>query len=283
MNESVVVAGTLYVVATPIGNVGDLTQRARDVLTSVQVLAAEDTRMTQDLLRHASIATNAKLISVREHNEAQAAQGIVGWLAAGQSVAYVSDAGTPGVSDPGARLVRAVQDAGFAVVPVPGVSAVTALLCACGLLGSSFTFYGFLPTQASALEAMFDAFDASAHVCVFFESTHRIAHSCERLAARFPAREIVIGKELTKRFEMIARVPTAQLPAWLAQDAQRAKGEFVLALAPAHAAEHVPNEAEAKKWLAELSKELAPARAAKIVAKMTGVPRDVLYKTASSE
>lgn len=276
--ESVVRGGVLYVVATPIGNLADFTLRARQVLASVDVIAAEDTRLTRDLLRLSDIPA-PRLLSVREHNEAYAANGIVALLGQGKSVAYVSDAGTPAISDPGARLVRTVQESGFTVVPVPGVSAVTALLSAAGLIGQSFTFHGFLPTQASARDALFETFDRSAHIEVFFESTHRIVQTCERLAQRFPTREIAIGKELTKRFEWIARVPTAQLPAWLAADPQRVKGEFVLALAPTHAGAQAPNAAEAKRWLIELSKELSPARAAKIVAKMTGVPRDMLYRS----
>lgn len=277
MNESVVCAGSLYVVATPIGNLGDITARARAVLAAVDAIAAEDTRVAQDLLRHLAIAA-PPLYSVREHNETHAASGIIEQLRAGKAIAYVSDAGTPAVSDPGARLVRAVQEAGLSIVPVPGPSAVTTLLSASGLSSTAFTFYGFLPTGTGPLNESFAQLKDCPHTAVFFESTHRIAQTCARLAAEFPTREIVIGKELTKRFEMIARVPTAQLPAWLAADPQRVKGEFVLALAPDANPTTPPQTEEARKWLAELSKELPPARAAKIVAKMTGVSREALYQ-----
>jgi 16S rRNA (cytidine1402-2'-O)-methyltransferase len=277
MTISVIAPATLYVVATPIGNLGDITPRARDVLSGVHAIAAEDTRVTRDLLRLLNI--NAPpLFSIREHNEAQAANGIVALLAQGQSVAYASDAGTPGVSDPGARLVAAVREAGFSISPIPGVSAVTALLSASGLVSDAFTFFGFVPHGKSDADAFIETLDACAHIAVFFESTHRIAATADKLALACPARNIVVGKELTKKFETLASMPCSQFPAWLAADAQRVKGEFVLALAPRAAAAAAPNVEDAKRWLDALAKELPPARAAKIVSKMTGVSRDVLYR-----
>ncbi len=282
MDESVVAPRTLYVVATPIGNLGDITARACAVLGQVNAIAAEDTRVTLDLLRHLKIVA-PKVLSVREHNENQAADGIVQLLAAGQSVAYVSDAGTPAVSDPGARLVRAVQDAGFAVVPVPGASAVTALLSASGLLSTAFAFYGFLPVNKKDATECLELMRNAAHTSVFFESTHRITDTCALLAATLGAREVVVGKELTKRFEIVARVPSAQLPAWLAAEPARAKGEFAIAISAVGNDEKVaPKVLEAQKWMAALAAELPPARAAKIVAKMTGVSREELYRLSSA-
>ncbi len=274
---SAVDASTLYVVATPIGNLRDITLRARDVLAQVDILCAEDTRVAGDLLRLLDIKT-PRLMSVREHNEREAAVEVIDLLRAGKSIAYTSDAGTPGISDPGARLVRAVQEAQIRVIPIPGVSAVTALLSVSGLLATEFAFLGFLPSANAARAAAIEDLRTETRVAVMYESTHRIVDLLSAFATHFPDRELVIGKELTKHFEMVARLPAAQFPAWIAQDARRLKGEFVLALAPV-AAKTAPQVVEAKLWLEALAKELPPARAAKIVAKMTGVPRDELYRS----
>jgi 16S rRNA (cytidine1402-2'-O)-methyltransferase len=264
---SAVDAGTLYVVATPIGNLRDITLRARDVLAQVDILCAEDTRVAGDLLRLLEIKA-PRLMSVREHNEREAAVEVIDLLRAGKSIAYTSDAGTPGISDPGARLVRAI----------PGVSAVTALLSVSGLLATDFAFIGFLPSANAARAAAIEDLRTETRVAVMYESTHRIVDLLSAFATHFPDRELVIGKELTKHFEMVARLPAAQFPAWITEDARRLKGEFVLALAPV-AAKTAPQVVEAKRWLEALAKELPPARAAKIVAKMTGVPRDELYRS----
>ncbi len=266
-------------VATPIGNRGDITQRARDIFASVDIIACEDTRVTGELLRGYGILTQGKLISVREHNEREAAAQLIERLGVGLSAAYASDAGTPGLSDPGARLVEAVRAAGFRIVPIPGASALTALICAAGINDSAFIFEGFVPHQGGDREAALLRYASEPRTTVFYESTHRIAQCLERLATLCPTRALIIGKELTKTFEMIVSLPAAQAPAWLAEDKHRANGEFVLALSAAPELETTPQVIEAKRWLEALAKELPPARAAKIVAKMTGVPREELYRS----
>jgi 16S rRNA (cytidine1402-2'-O)-methyltransferase len=269
----------LYMVATPIGNRGDITLRARDIFASVDIIACEDTRVTGELLRGYGIATQGKLMSVREHNEREAAAQLIERLRAGASVAYASDAGTPGISDPGARLVEAVRTAGFRIVPIPGASAVIALLSAAGILDPTFIFEGFVPHQGGDREAALARYAGEPRMSVFYESTHRIEDCLARLARLCPTRTLVIGKELTKHFEMVVSQPAAQAPAWLAEEKQRSNGEFVLALAPAPELATSPQAQEAKRWLDALAKELPPARAAKIVAKMTGVPREELYRS----
>ncbi len=266
-------------VATPIGNRGDITQRAREIFASVDIIACEDTRVTGELLRGYGILTQGKLISVREHNEREAAAQLIERLGVGLSVAYASDAGTPGLSDPGARLVEAVRTAGFRIVPIPGASAVTALICAAGFSDTAFIFDGFVPHQGGEREAAFVRYAAEPRAIIFYESTHRIAQCLDRLAILCPTRALVIGKELTKTFEMIVKLAASEAPAWLVEDKHRANGEFVLGLSPAPELETAPQVLEAKRWLEALAKELPPARAAKIVAKMTGVPRDELYRS----
>jgi 16S rRNA (cytidine1402-2'-O)-methyltransferase len=273
----------LYMVATPIGNRGDITQRARTIFGSVDIIACEDTRVTGELLRSYGIMTQGKLTSLREHNEREAAAQLIERLGAGLSVAYASDAGTPGLSDPGARLVEAVRAAGFRIVPIPGASAVTALICAAGIADTAFIFDGFAPHQGGEREAAFVRYAAEPRTIIFYESTHRVAQCLERLAALCPTRLLVIGKELTKTFEMIVKIPSSEAPAWLAEDKHRANGEFVLALSAAPELETAPQVLEAKRWLDALAKELPPARAAKIVAKMTGVPREDLYRSLASD
>jgi 16S rRNA (cytidine1402-2'-O)-methyltransferase len=281
INRSQAQKSELYMVATPIGHRGDITQRAREIFASVDIIACEDTRVTGELLRGYGISTQGKLMSVREHNEREAAAQLIERLRAGASVAYASDAGTPGVSDPGARLVDAVRAAGLRVVPVPGASALTALLSASGIQDPTFIFEGFVPNHGSEREVALSRFATQPRTSVFYEATHRIEDCLARLARLCPERTLVIGKELTKHFERIVSLPAGQAVAWLAEDKQRSNGEFVLALAPIPAQASPPNTLEAKRWLDALAKELPPARAAKTVAKMTGVPRETLYRSLS--
>lgn len=280
--------GTLYVVATPIGNVADLSLRALHVLGLADAVACEDTRNTGQLLSR--VGLQRPLVAVHEHNEREAAGRIVARLAAGERIAYVSDAGTPGISDPGARLVEAVRAAGHPVVPLPGPSAAVAALSVAGEMLDAgegrFTFVGFLPNKAKARTEAIARLAALDHAWVCYEAPHRIADTLAALAAGLPGeRRLLVGRELTKLFEDIAVLPVAQAPAWLAADPNRAKGEFVLVVegaAAAAAADGQP-DAEAQRVLALLLAELPAKRAAKLAAAITGAGTDALYQLALAQ
>ena len=267
--------GMLYVVATPIGNLADISLRALHVLQLVDCIACEDTRHTQGLLRQFGI--DKTLLAVHEHNEQEAAVGVVDRLQRGERVAYVSDAGTPAVSDPGARLVAAVRSAGLGVMPLPGASSVTTALSAAGISGdSSFVFAGFLPSKAGERDQAIKSLQSEVKAVVIMEAPHRI----EALAlAMGPlgSRCITVCRELTKQFEEIASVAADQLTSWLAAGAQRTRGEFVLVLHPAAAA--VP-ENHGQRVLQLLLAELPLKTAVKLTAEITGAPRNDLYDTA---
>ncbi len=267
-------------VATPLGNLRDLTLRAIDVLRSADRIAAEDTRVTAKLLAHLGIATRP--FSVRAQNEAARAAEIAGALGRGESVALVTDAGTPGVSDPGARVVRAVRDAGHPVVPVPGPSAVAAAVSIAGLSAERFAFVGFLPAQAKARRALLASLAPLPMALVIYEAPHRVRETAAELAAALgPDRELVVARELTKAFETVSRLPLAQAADWFAGDAHRERGEFVLLVdAPRETSRGEGIPAEAAAWLDALLRELPPARAARIVAERTGASRDALYERA---
>jgi 16S rRNA (cytidine1402-2'-O)-methyltransferase len=271
--------GSLYVVATPVGNLRDVTLRALDVLGSVDVVAAEDTRVTARLLSHYGVA--ARTLSLHAHNEAGRAQAIVARLAAGESVALVTDAGTPAVSDPGARLVRAAREAGYPVVAVPGPSALTAAVSVAGLQADAFLFAGFPPVKGR--RAWLDRLARVPAAVVMYEAPHRVEATVGDIVASFGGeRSLVVAREITKAFETIACVPLRGAPAWLAADANRRRGEFVLIVdAPEDgaAAPAVLDEV-AERWLAALLTELPPARAARVVAAVTGIARDVVYARA---
>ena len=271
---------TLYVVATPLGNLRDITLRALDVLAGVDVIAAEDTRVTAKLLARHGIRT--PMISVHEHNELRRAQEIVALLAEGKSVALVTDAGTPAVSDPGAKLVRAVSEAGFAVVPVPGASAAVAALSASGIDAAQWLFCGFLPASGAARRAELERLRALPAALVFYEAPHRIAAMLDALAAALGAeREVVIARELTKRFESIHRCRLADAPAWLAGDVDRSRGEFVVIVAPPEeTAQPARAEGEHDALLSVLLAELPLAQAVRIAASVTGAGRKGLYARA---
>lgn len=276
--------------ATPIGNLSDLGERARDTLCSVDVVAAEDTRVSQVLLRH--VGSRARTISAHAHNEREAAEAVLAHLRAGRSVALVSDAGTPAISDPGSAIVAAVHDAGFPVVPIPGPTAVATLLSAAGLSEGPFLFEGFLPARARARDARLDAAcaaaDAAAATLVLYEAPHRIAATLRALAARFGAtRRVAIGRELTKTFEEIYRGSAADAPAWLAQRPERQRGEFVIAIDRAAApAAATPEDRVAGRpidpdaLLARLLRDLSPSRAVKLAQELTGLPHRDLYARA---
>lgn len=281
MSEDLEIQAGLYVVATPLGNLGDITVRALHVLKTVPSIACEDTRMTRDLLRHLDIAP-PDLYSVREHNERTAAEAVVARIARGEAVAYVSDAGTPAISDPGARLVAAVREAGFQIFPVPGASAVTAVLSAAGLESTAFTFLGFAPTSNGELATFADAIAARTETTVFFESPHRVEKTLPILAKALPAeRRVVIGRELTKKFETISATTAGQLAAWAEDNAERMRGEFVIVVEGAPQAQRATS-LDARSLLKALLQELPPAKAAKLAAKLTGESRDELYALAET-
>lgn len=276
--------GSLYVVATPIGNLGDLSLRALDILRSADVIAAEDTRVAAKLLRHNGIATRPR--SLHAHNEAVRVVDLIAELAAGRSVALVSDAGTPAISDPGARLVRACVEAGQRVVPIPGASAVATAVSAAGLIAERFVFAGFLPTQTKARTELFATLKGLPMALVFFEAPHRVVQTVTALARAFGSdRTLVIARELTKAFESITRLPLHEAPRWIAAESNRSRGEFVLIIdAPPDAAPDAQPSgtpsADIDRVLVVLLDELPPARAARVAAALTGSPRDALYARA---
>jgi len=269
----------LYVVATPLGNLGDISARALDVLRGADAIACEDTRHTRKLLDHFGI--RGETFSLHEHNEAAAAEKLLRLLREGCAVALVSDAGTPAVSDPGARAVAAVREAGFAVIPVPGPNAAIAALSASGLTDPHFLFYGFLPAKAVARRKALAELKPLPCALVFYEAPHRIEETLADLAAALePDRTLVVARELSKLFESIVSLPLAEAPAWLAADADRRRGEFVLAVSapPVHSAQDVP--AEAARALEALLAELPLKQAVKLAASITGATRNALYALA---
>jgi 16S rRNA (cytidine1402-2'-O)-methyltransferase len=269
--------GALYVVATPIGNLADIGLRALHVLQLVDAVACEDTRHTQALLRAYGISQQAWL-AVHRHNEAEAAQEVVRRLQQGQRVAYASDAGTPGVSDPGARLVAAVRAAGLTVVPIPGASSVTTILSAlpAGAQDSAFVFAGFLPAKGGERQQAAAALAAEPRPVVLLEAPHRIAALADTLAA-LGERELTVGRELTKQFEEIATLRCAAFPAWLQESPARSRGEFALVLHPVTVER---DTAEPLRVLALLLAELPVKTAVKLAAEITGASRTELYDAA---
>jgi len=274
------IGNVLYVVATPLGNLRDITLRALDILASVDVIAAEDTRVTSKLLARHRIAT--RMLSLHAHNERRRAAEIVSLLGSGKSVALVSDAGTPAVSDPGAVLVRAVAQAGYVVVPVPGPSAVIAALSASGIAAPQWLFCGFLPAAATARRAALTRISDYPGALVFYEAPHRIAATLDALVVVLgPERGLVVARELTKRFETIHRCRLGEAPAWLAADTDRARGEFVLIVDAPGATIQAGDDAEAHdRMLSTLLAELPVAQAVRLAVKLTGAPRNRLYERA---
>lgn len=273
-------SGALYVVATPLGNLADLSERARQVLAHADRLLAEDTRVTATLLEHCGIARRAT--SLHAHNERRRIEEVLAWLAAGQRVALVSDAGTPGISDPGARLVRASHEAGYRVIPVPGPSAVAAAVSVAGLDAAHFLFAGFLPSQAKARRAFLDVVAPLPVALVCYEAPHRVRATVEALRdALGGERMLVVARELTKRFEEIARFPLADADRWFGADANRERGEFVLVVdAPLAKAAPMPIDDATERWLAALVGELPPAAVARVATAATGIARERLYQRA---
>jgi 16S rRNA (cytidine1402-2'-O)-methyltransferase len=268
----------LYVVATPIGNLADITLRALEVLKQVDVIAAEDTRNTRILLKHYAIKTS--LISLHAHNERRATDTIVKLLSEGKNVALVSDAGTPTVSDPGAILVFRARAQGYPVVPLPGASAVVCALSASGVSTSGFLFYGFLPREPSKRRAELQAVGNLPFSLVFYEAPHRIAKTIADMAEVLgPERGVTFCRELTKLHESFHTCPLDAAPDWLAVDENNRRGEFVLIVAaPGERAS--PEEREARRVLSTLAQELPPNQAARLAAAITGENRKTLYQWA---
>lgn len=272
--------GTLYVVATPIGNLADLSLRAIHLLGLVDAVACEDTRVSAQLLRW--LGLHQPLVALHQHNEQQAAEGLVARLLAGERIAYVSDAGTPAISDPGAVLVAAAARAGVRVVPLPGASSAAAALSVAGdTRAQGFRFVGFLPTKAAERRATLQALTGAPYSQVLFEAPHRIQELIALLAEVAPEQTLTVCREVTKQFETIHTAPCATLPAWMAEDKQRERGEFVLVL---HAAPAPVGEAglpdEALRTLRLLVRDLPLKQAAALAAELTGESRKALYQQA---
>lgn len=267
----------LYVVATPIGNLADIGLRALHVLAMVDAIACEDTRHTSGMLRAYGLdRPSAQLLAAHQHNEAEAAQTLLARLAHGERVAYVSDAGTPALSDPGARLVAAARAAGYAVIPLPGASSVTTALSVAGIVeDTGFVFAGFLPSKANERDAAVQRLASEPRAVVLLEAPHRI-EALARALAPLGARLVTVGRELTKQFEEIASVAADALAPWLAAQSTRTRGEFVLVVHPAPMEAPVEDLRVLKLLLAEL-----PLKAAvKLAAEITGQPRNALYAAA---
>jgi 16S rRNA (cytidine1402-2'-O)-methyltransferase len=266
------------VVATPIGNLGDISSRALDSLARADAIAAEDTRVTARLLEHHHV--RAKLISVHEHNERQSAERIIKELAQGKNIALVTDAGTPGVADPGALVVARARAAGFRIVPIPGPNAAVTALSAAGLPDAPFVFFGFLPSKSAARRRALESLRPLPYTLVFYEAPHRILESVEDLAAVLGEdRPLVLARELTKMFEEIHRCRLGDADRWLRDNPDRQRGEFVLLIESAPAAEAA---AEWEPVLAALLEELPLARAVKLACKITGAKKNAVYERALS-
>ncbi len=273
-------SGKLYVVATPIGNLADFSFRAVDMLKQVDLIAAEDTRHVKMLLQHYGIGK--PLVSLHQHNEDKASQGLVDRLLSGQSIALVSDAGTPLLSDPGLPLVRLAKQHGVEVSPIPGPCALIAALSASGLPVTRFTFEGFLPRTASARKQFFSAKLGDHSTWAFYESSHRIQAALEDMAEIFPAdHEIVIARELTKLHETIVKAPLAEVLARVQQDENMRKGEFVVAVAGCDNREQDELvDDEQRRILGILLQQCSTKTAAALAAEITGQRKKTLYQAA---
>lgn len=274
--------GVLYVVATPIGNLGDMSQRAIAVLQAVSVIAAEDTRHTRQLLQQFDIHTDC--LALHEHNERQITPALVARLAQGESIALVSDAGTPLLSDPGFHLVREVVTQGFTIVPVPGPSAMMAALSAAGLPTDHFCFEGFLPNKSVARCRRLEALQSATSTLVFYEAPHRILATLQDMQAIFGAeRQVVLARELTKRFETFLRGTLAEVVQQVSSDANQQKGEMVILLQGASPEENLGLDTESQRVLKILLRELSVKQAASLAAEITGAKKNRLYEFALQE
>jgi 16S rRNA (cytidine1402-2'-O)-methyltransferase len=275
--------GALYMVATPIGNMGDITLRALHVLNSVNGIACEDTRHSAPLLQHFGI--HKKCLALHEHNEITGAQTVIQHLSQNERWAYISDAGTPGVSDPGARLVHAVQRAGFRVIPIPGASAVSSAISASGsvMLPSEgrFQFLGFWPNKAKERAALMQDIRASSKASIFFESPHQIRDTLAMLSKELePERQVQVGRELTKKFEQLVTLTAANIPDWL-EKAESLKGEFIILVAGRQAsADEAPGRSALLLWANALSPYLGSKEIAAVLAQTLGLTKKEAYQVA---
>ena len=277
-------ASTLYVVATPIGNLADITLRALYVLERADTLACEDTRHTQQMLRaYGFDRNNSQVLAVHQHNETEAAAQVIARLAKGERVAYVSDAGTPAISDPGARLVAAVAAAGYRVMPLPGASSVTTLLSAAGVMGESgFVFIGFLSSKATERQRAIEILMGESRAIVLLEAPHRIEALAQALSS-LGTRSVTVGRELTKQFETVHTLEAQNLSAWFAETPDHVRGEFSLVI---HALEKSKQESVATldatslRTLKLLLTELPLKTAVKLTSDITGASKNVVYDAA---
>ena len=273
--------GILYVVATPIGNLGDITLRAIETLKMVDAIAAEDTRHSSGLLSHFGISK--KLIAVHEHNEHQSAEKLVLALKNGENIALITDAGTPAVSDPGAIVVKIVRDAGIKVVPIPGVSAVVAALSASGITQNGFYFHGFLPASGAARRKQLESLKVQVVTLVLYEAPHRIVECVEDIAKVLgDNRQITFCRELTKTFETIYTCPASRASSWLQADANQQRGEFVLLVEAAPIVETQEISEEAQRVLKCLLAELPLKQAVALAVEITNLKKNDLYELALS-
>jgi 16S rRNA (cytidine1402-2'-O)-methyltransferase len=269
--------GVLYVVATPIGNLQDLSPRAALVLSEVDLILAEDTRKTSRLLQHIGTATPMR--SHHEHNERELCAGLIEDIGAGATLAIVSDAGTPLICDPGFHLVQAAHDAGIRVVPIAGPSALTAVLSAAGFNAQRFTFNGYLPPRSAARVRALQAQVKDESTNVFLEAPHRIVASLADMRQVFgPQRRVCVARELSKRYETIRVAPLVDLENWVLEDENRQRGEFIVAVAPAPASEKA--EQPPDELIAILVKYLSASNAAAAAAEITGQRKNALYRLA---
>lgn len=279
LETAAISASTLYIVPTPIGNLGDITQRALAVLQSVDLIAAEDTRHTGLLLQH--FAINARMFALHDHNEQQKAETLLAKLQEGQSIALVSDAGTPLINDPGYHLVRACREAGIRVVPLPGPCAAIAALSAAGLPSDRFCYEGFLPAKSKGRRDALKAIEQEPRTLIFYESTHRLLDSLDDICAVLgESRYVVLARELTKTWESIHGAPIGELTAWVKEDENRRKGEMVLIVEGFKAPVDDALPADALRTLALLQTELPLKKAAALAAEIHSVKKNALYKYA---
>jgi len=271
--------GSLYVVATPIGNLGDMVPRAVEALQTVNVIAAEDTRHSARLMEHFDIKT--PMVAYHDHSDERQTNGLIARLEKGENVALISDAGTPLVSDPGYRLVRAVRQAGIRVIPVPGACAMIAALSAAGLPSDRFTFEGFLPAKKGTRQNTLAALKNEERTLIFYEAPHRIAETLVDMAEVFGAdREVAMAREISKTFETIRSDAVAELATWVAADKNQQRGEIVLVVHGAPARDNSALELESERVMGILLEELSVKQAAALGAKLTGQKKKVLYQWA---
>lgn len=278
-NQVAILSSTLYVVPTPIGNLGDITQRALDVLGSVSLIAAEDTRHTGLLLQH--FAINAQLFALHDHNEQSKADILITKLKDGHSIALVSDAGTPLINDPGYHLVRRCREENIRVIPLPGACAAITAMSAAGLPSDRFCYEGFLPAKTKARCDVLRDLETEPRTLIFYESTHRLLDSLQDMITVWgPQRYVVLARELTKTWENINGAPVGELLAWVKEDEVRRKGEMVLIVEGYKAEDESELSAESLRTLALLQKELPLKKAAALAAEIHGVKKNALYRYA---